>query len=42
MTIKKIDGLYWIAVKLSNGNNFTVVNSSRIKGLRIAAAIAFM
>jgi hypothetical protein len=41
MTIKKFDGLYWIAVRLSNGHNFTVVNKSRIKGLHIAAAIAF-
>jgi hypothetical protein len=41
MTIKKIEGLYWIAVRLSNGHNYTVVNKSRIRGLRIAAAIAF-
>jgi len=41
MTIEKITGLYWITVKLLNGDKFSVVNPNRIKGLLIAATIAF-
>jgi hypothetical protein len=39
MTIRYVDGLYWIIVKLYENDSFTIVNPNRKEGLRIAEHI---